>query len=272
MFHELIITSVQRGLEPGKAGFCTVASTPEMPKQLSASLGRLAGYRHLFQPQDDKAHLNPVAYSFLTGKIGRSEYRILARVADAGLDYSKRTNKIAHLLALDHVSDIDAGPAWLASQPGFFQDSWSADPHWLPEPADRKLPVGTLDPAPCQNWKTAMGDAGWAGLLAETIIDRSKNGAYLIYEPGMDLLPLILEAQALLTPAQRWQATFSTFYTKFPPYIDCCWRCVPEGIDEAAQARRSRDRLVIDLCQPSPVEETLVSDWVEAALLRTRLR
>jgi serine/threonine protein kinase len=88
-FHELIITSVQRGLEPGKTGFCTVASTPDIPKQVSATLGRLAGYRHLFPPQDDKAHLNPVAYSFLTGKIGRDEYRILARVADAGLDYSR---------------------------------------------------------------------------------------------------------------------------------------------------------------------------------------
>ena len=261
MFHELIYTSAPRGLAAGTKGFTTVASTPDMPKQLTSLLESLSGYRHLHHPQDAKAHLNPIAYSFLTTKIAGAQHFILSRVADAGLDYSQRTNKLAHHLAQPGQPDIPGGPAWLAAQPGFFQTQWTGDPRLLP--ANRPTPGGTIQPAPCNAWKAAMGDAGWGGILAESLLDSKKAGAYLIVPTGLDLLSLIREAQALLPAGQRWKATFSTFFTKLPPNVDCRWRCVLEGTPEAASARRAHDRLLIDLTKPPREKPT--GSWADAA-------
>ena len=49
--------------------------------------------------------------------------------------------------------------------------------------------------------------------------------AYLIIEPGLDVLPLFAEAIALLPPDRRWQATFSTYFTTLPAGATCNWRC-----------------------------------------------
>ena len=96
MIEELVFTSAKRGLQVGKKGFCTVASTPGMAANMARVLESLSGYRHLYKPNSDKAHLNPVVYSHLKQRIGGQEFSILSRIADAGHDYSNRSNKLAH--------------------------------------------------------------------------------------------------------------------------------------------------------------------------------
>ena len=58
-----------------------------------------------------------------------------------------------------------------------------------------------------------MGDAGWAGVLAETFIADPKRLVYLVFQPGMNLLPLFAEAEALLPPEERWEIGFNSYYT-----------------------------------------------------------
>ena len=94
MSQELIYTSSPKGLKLGARGFCTVASTPGMAKNLADRLESLSGYRHLFPPGSAEAHLNPVNFSYLRFALGGQTYYLLSRVADAGLDYTQRTNKL----------------------------------------------------------------------------------------------------------------------------------------------------------------------------------
>ena len=167
MFHELIYTSAPRGLAAGSKGFTTVASTPDMPKQLTSLLESLSGYRHLHHPQDAQAHLNPIAYSFLTTKIAGSQHFILSRVADAGLDYSQRTNKLAHHLAKAGQPEIPSGPAWLAAQGRL-----------LPNQLDGRPAIASRQPPPSREEQSnplpaRPGKPPWAMLAGQACSPRA---------------------------------------------------------------------------------------------------
>lgn len=244
MSQELIYTSAPRGLKPGSRGFCTVVSTFGMPANLAQRLESLSGYRHVYGPQDAEAHLNPVDFSHLLLTVGGRPYHVLSRIADAGLDYSQRTNKLAHHVVLDVAERVPGGPAWLLRQPGFVETAFDGEPRVLQ--AGRKPPSGDETPGVCHHWARLTGDAGWGGALAEAAALGRKT--FLVFRPGMELLPLLAESFALLPPERRWAVTFSTYFTGLPPGVDCQVACVVPGSSEHARIHASRNALVIDLC------------------------
>ena len=61
------------------------------------------------------------------------------RVGPAGLDYTGRTNKLAHFVVLDEEELPPAGPAWLMRQPHFLESAWQGSPRHLE--AGRRVPV-----------------------------------------------------------------------------------------------------------------------------------
>jgi hypothetical protein len=241
---ELIYTSAPKGLKPGSRGFCTVAMTQGMPPQLVDRLEAISGYRQIFAPQDPQAALNPVACSHLKISVSGRNFHVLSRVSAAGLDYSQRTNKIAHHVALDANEAPPAGPAWLLSSPGFMTTAWDQPARLLPPRA--RPPAGNSAPAVCHRWQQTTGDAGWGGVPIDAAIKNPKGLVTLIFKPGQDPLPLLAESLALLPAELRWQATFCTYFTKLPPGVECRWRCVVEGSPEAKAAAG----VVIDLCRP----------------------
>ena len=109
---------------------------------------------------------------------------------------------------------------------------------------------GTLQPGICHHWQLATGDAGWAGVLAESANARAKGLATVIYKPGMEILALVNEAMSLLPRRRRWDISFSTYYTKLPPGVDCVWRFVLQGSPEAQVASRFPGATVTVLCWP----------------------
>jgi hypothetical protein len=244
MSFELFYTSVPRGLRPGTQGFCTVAASANLPPALAERLEALSAYRHAYRPSDPQASLNPVGHSHLCVRAGGRTYSVLSRVCDAGLDYSGRTSKFAHHVALEERELPDAGPAYLLSDPSFLETEWGDRPPRTINHA-RPVPDGDDPPAVCREWQRVTGDAGWAGVLAETA--EAGRTAYLIFQAGQDPLPLIREALALLPPARRWATTFSTYYVGLPPDVPCQWRCVLEGSTEAREAARATGVLVIPL-------------------------
>jgi hypothetical protein len=230
MSHELMYTSAARGLRPGEHGFCTVAVTQGIPAALAAKLESLCGYRHLYPPSDRNAELNPVLNSHVRIQVDGRAYHVLSRIADAGLDYSHRTNKFAHHIALDRSELPAAGPAWVLLQPGIMEHDWNdRNPQILP--SGRRIPAADSPPRPCRGWKEVMGDGGWAGVLAS--MTAQGRPAYLIFQPGTDPLPLIAEALALLPASQRWGVTFSTYFLGLPPDVHCQWRCLVADSAEA---------------------------------------
>src|SRR5688572_8565406 len=169
MSQEILYTSAPQGLRPGSFGFCTVATTPGMATSLAERLEALSGYRHAHPPGHPH---NPVVHSHLVLKVGGQRLHVLSRIADAGLDYSQRTNKLAHHVAFDVAELSPAGPAWVLAQPGFSETTWSGSPHILA--AGRKAPRGSLEPQICQAWHRIAGDAGWAGVLAQHALESKR--------------------------------------------------------------------------------------------------
>ena len=66
---ELVFTSAQAGLIPGRSGFCSVAWTEGMPKNLVTILENMSGYNILYLPNDSRAANNPVCRSLLVKKM-----------------------------------------------------------------------------------------------------------------------------------------------------------------------------------------------------------
>jgi len=250
MLQEIYYTSAPRGLKAGSRGFCTVVSTPGMAKNLADRLEALSGYRHVFAPHDPQAACNPILWSHLRLSVGGRPYHVLSRIGDAGLDYTQRTNKFAHHVVLDAVDLPPAGPAWLLAAPGFMQSTWDGEPRTLA--AVRRPPSGSNAPAVCNAWQQLTDDAGWGGTLAETALPDGRRQAVVVFAPGVDILPLVAESLALLPPALRWDVTFSTYFTKLPPGVECKWRFVVQGSPEAAAARATPQTLLINLCAPLP--------------------
>ncbi len=253
---ELIFTSSSRGLQVGKSGFCTVAATAGMTPGLIRMLESLSGYRHLFAPGTPEAKKNPVAYSYVRAKVGNDYRFVLSRVKDCGIDYSGRSNKIAHHLSL--TSNIQSSsPTRTLLEKKFFVDHWEKPAANLPP---RELPGKFSKPSPCTFWQKIAGDAGWAGELIESC--QMKKVVYLVVKPSTPVMGLIHQAISLLPADQQWHYTFCTFYRQMPPNVDCQIRCVMKNSPEMELTRQSSNNVLIDLTKPLGKS---LSCWAENA-------
>ena len=262
MIEELVFTSAKRGLQIGKSGFCTVASTPGMAANLARLLESLSGYRHLHPPGSAEAKKNPVIYSHLKAVVGGRSVNVLSQIRDAGFDYSNRSNKLAHHLAIRDTKAQSLGPANVLTNPTHFISSWNQDPTKL-DP--RALSGENCQPKPCATWQSVTGDAGWAGDLIEAV--QKRRQAYLIVNESTPSIQLIQEALALLPVQKQWGVTFSTFFTKLPPKIECNIRCVLSGSPEVAIAKRSQANFVLNLTQRCGRSASSLADFTRKGTL-----
>ncbi len=269
MTHELVLTSVSQGLEPKSQGFCAVAATDGLTPQLAMRLKSVSDYRHVFDPNSDDAAKNPVVYSHLIVAGTDSTFHILSRIADAGIDFQHQPNRFAHHVVLNELEEVPEGPAWVLAQAGFHFTQWltpsvrflrgrplpslTAPPpltrlHVIERERQRLDPQkmsldpvvdgeGTTTPgstnSTCPTWKHVTGDAGWGGVLAATV--RSGRQAVILYPPGMNVLPLFVEALSMLPPSMRWKATFTTCFTTLPEHVACQWKAIPADAPEVKQ-------------------------------------
>lgn len=261
MAHEIYYTSAPAGLKPGHTGLCTVAATEGIPRPLWERLEALSGYRHF---REAGSRDNPVAFAHWTVTVAGRTWHVLSRICDSGFDYTNRNNIFAHHLALESSEMAPAGPAWMLLQPGVMVETWDGTVGWL-KPA-RPLPAGDIFPIRCTTWERASGDAGWAGVLAETVTRKPPRPVCIIYPPGTDVLGLVDEALRLLPADLRWQATFNTFFASLPAGATCVWRCCLAGTHAADLAARwaATGGLIIDLSSPKRLPPP-DGPWAEAA-------
>jgi len=240
---ELLYTSAPAGLKQGSRGFCTVVSTAGMPINLASKLESLSGYRHVYPSGTPDAKKNPVGSSHLRFSLGGRMVSVISRISDYGLDYSQRTNKLAHHIVVDAPMP-PSGPAALLLQSGVMRDAWDGRCATVPPPA---LPTLEIPPRVCSEWESMTSDAGWGGVVANTWLRPQPKPLFIVFseDQAPRLLSLIAESIALLPVRQRWQATFGTYVTNLPPDVDCKVRCVIAGSEEARMA--SARGTVIDL-------------------------
>lgn len=253
--HELVYTSAPKGLKPGSQGFCTVACSAGMPPNLMMRLEALSAYRPL-TVAGSGAVVNPVVLSHLVLRVGGADWHVLSRIADAGVDYTQRSNKIAHHVVLEPAELPPAGPAALLRCGERFFREWDGEPKVISKPAP--FPRVESQPRICRQWQNETGDAGWGGVLAETM--RDGQPVIVVAKPETDVIALFDESLALLPPDARWQTTLTTYYTRFPSGIDCRWRCIMAGSPEMSQVGRSPETMIVDLTQTlkTPVPRPLV--------------
>jgi|GEM_PF-6134491 len=247
MIGEMLYTSATAGLFPGSRGFCTVAATAGLSKSLIAKLETLSTYPFAFAFNGPDAGKNPAAFRYARVRVGDKTHPVLSRIVPVAADYSGRSNYLAHHLILNPKKLPDAGPAWLARQPGVFQTSWNGDPRELPA---RQLPDGAQRPGVCHAWQSAAGDAGWGGLLARVVDQPGRQAAVVAYPSGTDVLPLFDQAIALLPAAQRWRATFDTYHQADAAGSGAVLRGVLLGTPAASGLKPGRS--TVDLDQPAP--------------------
>src|SRR5260221_1137273 len=94
MPQQLIYTSAPRGVVAGRSGHCTVARSAAMREALMLQLEKLSYYQHLSLSGGQE---RPI-YSSRVVDIRGSRYHVLSRIQDAGLDFTGRTNFLAHHL------------------------------------------------------------------------------------------------------------------------------------------------------------------------------
>ncbi|HCS51627.1 MAG TPA: hypothetical protein DIW81_08555 [Planctomycetaceae bacterium] len=148
-------------------------------------------------------------------------------------------------MVIDVPDAIPGGPAWLLQQSGWMVDSWDGSVKLLDKA--RSAPATARPAAPCKTWQNVTGDAGWAGVLAETFLADPNRKVFLIYQPGVDILALFEEAIALLPASRRWDVTFSTYGAALPATVDCLWSGVISGTQEEHLSKRFVNAMRIDL-------------------------
>ncbi|MEZ6121670.1 MAG: hypothetical protein R3C49_00685 [Planctomycetaceae bacterium] len=253
MIEEIIYTSAPKGLKQGSRGFCTVVSTAGMGANLAERLESMSGYRHHFPLHDPQASLNPVNYAHVTTRMAGEKLHVISRICNAGQDYTGRTNKLAHHLVIDRPQTLPAGPARVLADPSVMVSTWDGQVATI---APRTLQNPTAPtPVRLSAWKKVTGDGGWAGSVAEQLLS-SKAPIHIIYPPGVDTQPLLIEVLDLIPVSQRWNITFSTYFTRLLPGTECQLRFVLDGTAEATALRNDARAFRIDLCAAPPPAAT----------------
>ncbi|MDR2763042.1 MAG: hypothetical protein LBB88_10595 [Planctomycetaceae bacterium] len=255
MIQELIYTSVPKGLAPDSQGFCTVAQTAGMTPLVSQTLKNLSGYRHTFPIGDERKPLNPEVFIHVIRRIAGADLHIVSRVADCGVDYTQRSNLIAHHYTFEESDCIPCGPAAILSQPNLFRKNWNEKPREItsaPDIHNIQFPSNK-----CVTWEKQLGDAGWGGVVAERI--EQGDPIIFIFDPKIKMLPLLVETFAILPPQLRWETTFSTFFIKSqePPNTNKIQiKCILNGSDEETFAKLTNNNFVLDLRQKQNLSPT----------------
>lgn len=244
MPYELLYTSAARGLLPGAAGFSTVKMSRGIPLPLREALESMSSYRHLYPPNDPRAAQNPVCTSLVHLTAGGKCWRVLSRIADAGVDHTHRTNFLAHHIAFGQGDTQSRDVLQLLTQADTFVTRWDGQVQELL--VERPFSTNGSARSKGELWASRVGP-GWLEFTAAEGLEGSNIYLAFHNEPSF---PFVLEMLAEVPQSERWDLTFSTFYQKLPPAVRCNVRCLPAGDDELRRAESSK-AVVIDLATPA---------------------
>lgn len=265
---ELIYTSATRGLKENTSGFCSVAWTEGMPVNLIAPLEQLSAYKALYLPGDSNYEKNPVACAYMLFKFGGRDLSVVSRIACAGLDYTGRSNKIAHHVIIENPDFSTPGfsPVSACMSQDNFYLTWNKQPQLLPQRRLNSLPLAQ---PPASLWLNLTGDSGWAGVIAELFIKTPDKCVYLEYPQDMTettLLSLISEVFVLLPAENAISFTFTTYFSTLVPGTTCFLRACPAETPALISARRIASNHIISLVKPSHIPSTQEnSEYVKTA-------
>ena len=233
MPQQLIYTSALRGIVAGQSGYCTVARSVAMREALMLQLEKFCYYQHLSLSGGQE---RPI-FSCRVVDIRGTRFHVLSRIQDAGLDFTGRTNFIAHHLAFtpEEIRQFPTPPVILRDWPGWVK-SWTNEPQLIEDKDDKywaelSALVGKTH-VPAKTWKDVTGDEiNGFGLLD------ARAGALFRVDVRDDetVLELIAESLELLEVQDprrddfrsvAWNYTFTTSMQEQDNPSDFRWRCI----------------------------------------------
>jgi hypothetical protein len=239
---QLIYTSAPRGLLSGQSGFCTVARSADLREALVQRLEQISSYHYLRVAEAAQASRNPAISAFRLLDLRGAKYYVLTRIQPCGLDFTARTNHLAHHLVFqpDELATLPSPAALLRHWPGWLP-SWQGEPRLLEEPMDPAgFAAATKSFLPAHTWTRLTGDGGRAaGLLERECLE----GCYLLCPPGSEeqVLEMYCETLELLNfngqfPQRPWRYGFTSFLQAEDNPNDFKWRACQENTPAYKQA------------------------------------
>ena len=229
MPQQLIYTSAQRGLVAGRSGHCTVARSAAMREALMLQLEKLSYYQHLSLSGGQERQI----YSCRVLDIRGSRFHVLSRIQDAGLDFTNRTNFLAHHLVFtpEEIRQFSSPPVILRSWSGWVK-TWSQEPQMLEnEDWSGLANISGVVSVPAITWQQVTGDAvNGYGLLdsrsgiAFRVDNLSEDQILALFAESLELLELRDPRRDFRVTS--WQYTFTTSMQEQDNPADFRWRCL----------------------------------------------
>lgn len=256
----MIFTSTPQGLEPGRTGFCTVARHRSLPSRLVRELERTSVYDFNLG-EGAKAQIN----SFRRFDLGSEQFYALTRIRDSGLDYTNRTNYIAHHLIFDGLEvAVSPSPAEIFLQWDGWLDVWEGSARWFEDAEITDVSSCKMQGlSPAQSWQHATNDGGNAAYL---VAEKAAHPILLEFEPGQedDLLLKFAESCALLSmPMEAWQFAFTTYLQETDDAKEFAWvgGCGQPSVERLKQSGAPNHLNFIEFDQlavKDPMDEKMV--------------
>jgi hypothetical protein len=260
MAQQLIFTSTPQGLEPGRTGYCTVARHKDLRHRLVRELERLSVYDFGQQVGGNKVDIS--IYRKIA--LGSEEFFVLSKICDAGLDYTNRTNYLAHHLVLDGFEIATCpSPAEIFLNWNGWKRTWEEGPRYLTPGEEVTLTdFKSKGLVPCKNWLSFTNDPGNAATLVSPGLVKPivlENAA----AQSSHLLQLFAESCALLKISlDAWDYSFTTFLQGNDDAKSFAWLGI-EGQPAGERLKQGGLRNYIDLRNWT---SSIISDEVDMSL------
>lgn len=216
MSYQLLYTSAKRGLEPGKSGFCCVARDRDIPPDLAFELERLSRF------EAPRQGLSPRVLRHRIVELRSGIYHVLSRLQDAGVDYSRRNNHIAHHLVFTPAEvSLLPNPAAILLHWTAWREDWSEPP--------RVLEIG-------EAFSLHQLDAGSANGSVRPAFPPAEQGGRPLsrafaLEPGEEIFLACHYRDALnaLPAPDQWLYAFTNFILPTEQPADFVWTATWDG-------------------------------------------
>lgn len=192
MPQQLVYTSIARGLDLGRSGYCTAARTADMRKPLIAALEGFSRF-------DFAKGLSKAIFSFRVVELGADRFFVCSRTADCGFDYTGRTNFISHHVVFSEaeVSRFGSSADFAANWAGW-RTSWN-------EPA-RVLTDADFAPFTPHTY----GDAQWRAVCGQRAMPL-EYAKHLLFRNTEERVFLKLLAESMARgKSASWSYTWTT--------------------------------------------------------------
>ena len=156
---------------------------------------------------------HPLIYSYQNIQLTGTLYRVLTRTRDAGLDFTGRTNFIAHHLVFEFGESFEnISPAEILLDWSGWRSVWDGNSRSVPDLSSSEI-LGGIAPLvpPCRAWREITGNSGYAASPFSHV-----GGCWWLHSKRTEeeLLRLMGESLRLLpdqTSESLWATTFTTY-------------------------------------------------------------